>query len=531
MPLSRELELLAEQLKSPDRMVRMRALVLMVNKGDTSLEPLLSKLAAKDESPEIRYYAKKAINMLATRTAPAQAPGEPKAYVRPAALEGPAPAAPAKPTPDDVRRMILLGDVRQKVMGLKLACELDLKAVSPDIGEMLRKETDPVALSAAAIAAGRLGGPSHSRKLVDLLEHADPRVRANAVDGLEATGDGAVFPYLIRCLRDEDNRCRANAARALRSYGPVNQKETLRLMLESDEVWMQDSAVYVLGFLSDPGAFALFNIALRSPHKVVREQVRLSLSRLKEKGNERAGDLLARLGGERQGRSEEELFERLSKVTADIKLPTLAPPAEPPPPPAEAAEAPAPPVAASVAQSEAAPAPEMPAPPPPVADIGSPEEPPELPEPHKESKTSQFFRPAPKRQVRRKSAEDALAALSAVQQAEVADLDFLVKDELRQDRAYTRLTDAFSDAPLDREELVLTRSQRAALALLNLGDVKDEGDGEPLPQQREEHRMEQARERLAENLKDLRGASSLAEAISDKLAREDSIFERLKALG
>ena len=311
--MSIPLETVVAHLRSPDMALRRKALVALVRSGDPRALPFLDKLASEDPEAEIRYYARKGImhlrGVLAEKgQAPGRAPRERVNFrqVNPEAL------SKALEAPEEGTRL----------KAIRIVLDYDAKELLPRLLARLGAESSHLVLSSLAFAAGKLGRAEHARHLLPLLQHEDPRVRANAIEALDALGDNSVFVHLVPFLRDPDNRCRANAVLALRKYGKVNVFRTLEAMLRSDEVWMQDSATYCLGQMGASNeVFGLLELAGASEFAVVRRQARGVLGTLASRGVDRAAELLRRQEADearaetRSENPEGELFDRLAALS------------------------------------------------------------------------------------------------------------------------------------------------------------------------------------------------------------------------
>ncbi len=397
------------------------------------------------------------------------------------------------------RQALASAEPSQRMRAVKAALEQSVPETVPELASLLDSETHPAVLAACAVAVGKLGGAAHGRRLLTLLRHPEPHVRAGAISGLEATGVAAFLPQFIALLSDGDDRCRAAAARAVRSHGAASQRVAARLMLEKGDAAMQVAAAAFLGLLPDPAVLPLVQLALASPHQVVRDRARVSLQRLNEKGVPRAAELLARLGGQRQARSEKDLLERLAQArlveTAPSPVDAQASPgiSSDAVPESASAEVAGP----SPAGSEGAPAP-MPSP------VLAP-------------------------MARRKSEEEALAALSEAAGTPVLDLDFLARQELRESAARDRLAELSGVRPQSGEGTE-SAAGRAARLLENLRDLTAGSEPGMLPQQREREQMAAVRDRLEQSIAGLAGARTAAEAHVERLSREEAMLARLRAL-
>lgn len=306
-------------LDAPDPNVRVRAVVFLAKSQDRRAVAFLEKAASEDESPQVRYYARKGIAHLMAVTA------------GPATGAAPKPAAPA-PGPDitalapaQVEQNLASADQWTRLQTVRAIERFAAREYVPLLIRRLGVEDNRQVLSALLLAAGKVGGEEGGAAILPFLKHEDARVRANAIEAVDALGDEAFLVHLIPFLRDPDNRCRANAVLALRRYGRVNVFKTLEDMLRAPEVWMQDSATFVLGRMgSGPKVFELLQTALESDFLVVRSQARGVLERMAERGVERAASLLERLGEKEQGNPEEQLFERLERLSAGAEAASAA---------------------------------------------------------------------------------------------------------------------------------------------------------------------------------------------------------------
>lgn len=397
------------------------------------------------------------------------------------------------------RQALASADPSQRMRAVKAALERSVPETVPELAALLDSETHPAVLAACAVAVGKLGGAAHGRRLLPLLRHAEPHVRAGAIAGLEATGVAAFLPQFIALLADGDDHCRAAAARAVRAHGPANQRVAARLMLEKGDAAMQVSAAAFLGLVPDPAVLPIVQLALASPHQVVRDRARVSLQRLNEKGVPGAAELLARVGGQRQARSEKDLLERLAQARLVETAPSTAG--------TQASSG-----VTSAAAPESTPA-EVPGPSP-AASVAVP---------------APIPSPVPVPMARRKSEEEALAAISEAAGSPVDDLDFLARRELRESAARDRLAGLSGVRP-QAAESTEGAAGRAARLLENLRGLTAGPEPGMLPQQREREQMAAIRDRLERSTAGLAGARTAAEAHVERVSREDAMLARLRAL-
>ncbi len=299
---------LLEYLEKGSEPERMKAVAVLAKSCDRRAIPYLEQAATHDPSASVRYYARKGIQYILSRTR--SAVGGASAAGRSAEEEAPF-------DPEKALLCLSSPDQWERLKGIRQIMRAGAGEFVDDLVALLKVENNVQVTAALVMAIGKLGDESVTRDLIPFLKHEDPRVRANTIEALDMIGDDSAFVYLIPYLRDEDNRCRANAVLALRRYGRVNVYRTIESMLESDEVWMQDSATYALGRLGNAAeVLRLLEKALSSRYSVVRNQARKVLQRLVARGNERAERLLEKYGSAEEADSEEELFDNVDEIAA-----------------------------------------------------------------------------------------------------------------------------------------------------------------------------------------------------------------------
>lgn len=134
-------------------------------------------------------------------------------------------------------------------------------------------------------------GQLHSEKsfplVLDSIQHADPRVRANAVEALTnfpLRPEDAVR-YFDPGLRDSNNRVRANAIVALYSFDPNRAVVELKTMLSSRKKSERSSALWVVGEIQDLACIDAFTVLLNTEQD--REILQTGLDALKKFRNPR----------------------------------------------------------------------------------------------------------------------------------------------------------------------------------------------------------------------------------------------------
>jgi HEAT repeat protein len=132
---------------------------------------------------------------------------------------------------------------------------------------------EPRVAAMAVRLVGRLGDP----RLKDLLEaatqHADARVRANAVESMEELHIADRSQRVLAMLNSRHSRERANAIKAIGSFNFDTAKECLTRMLTDSSPLHRMSALWVVGQLNLIEVLRqVSNIARRDPNLRVRSR-------------------------------------------------------------------------------------------------------------------------------------------------------------------------------------------------------------------------------------------------------------------
>ncbi|MBI3894185.1 MAG: HEAT repeat domain-containing protein [Candidatus Wallbacteria bacterium] len=161
-----------------------------------------------------------------------------------------------------------------------------------------QKEPEPVVRAALVNAMGRLAGPSDVLYLTECLRDQEPRVQANAIEGIMASagaGGPDVIPHIRPFIASTNNRLKANAVLALWQQGEVAIVRELEKMLDPANSRQCFSAIYVVGEIGK-----LLRFLASGPRKPLLLAALKSVSQLLDKGPN-TDDALRKLG--RGGRS------------------------------------------------------------------------------------------------------------------------------------------------------------------------------------------------------------------------------------
>ncbi|RKY02769.1 hypothetical protein DRP77_07365 [Candidatus Poribacteria bacterium] len=149
----------------------------------------------------------------------------------------------------DIARLARSFDRERSIKMLDILVEIaDNANVAPLLVGLLSSE-DKMVRSKAALVLGKLSDNLHFFQ--NALNDPDPRVRANAIEGLWGVKNPKAREIFLRALEDENNRVRANAAKGLYEMGDPKGLETLKEMLNDHDEMMRASAAWVLGEVGD----------------------------------------------------------------------------------------------------------------------------------------------------------------------------------------------------------------------------------------------------------------------------------------
>lgn len=237
LPRRVEVETALFDLTSSDPGIRCDSLKILGFLKESSTLPMV-RAALSDRETSVRYQARKTLSDIESgvRTFLRSIPDENSS-------EG-----PEFDTLDSFRNALTSGDPTSRLgaidRSMKAARNFGRKTVSDILTKRLESEDSEFVLPFLVRQAGVLGGAEAAPAVLKFLGHPLPRVRANAVEGIDASRAPAALKELISLLRDGDNRVQANAALALYHHHQAQAMETLEEMLYSRDGWMKDSAIF-----------------------------------------------------------------------------------------------------------------------------------------------------------------------------------------------------------------------------------------------------------------------------------------------
>lgn len=246
--MEKNIKRLLKDLANPDGDLRalsaMTLLKIEIIDAETRDEVLKELMkATKDKNISVRFFLRKAIAKLrADRD-----------------QEGTPPAAP----PID---QALASEDFEERMGAVMRINREGKTEYKDrLIEMLKHEHHDFVKAALLSCLPKFVDKSQAELFSPFLGDADNRVRANAIDALEAIKAETTIPLLFPLLEDTDNRIRASAAKALSSFGEEKVFTVLKKMLQSQEEWMKMSAIHALSHITSGESIKLLLDAAKNP--------------------------------------------------------------------------------------------------------------------------------------------------------------------------------------------------------------------------------------------------------------------------
>lgn len=280
------------------RAEKQKQILTLVKRGTKSVMPILRLISSEDTDVQIRYLARKAMFHLKQRLGSEQEATDQTDFAKLKTLI-------TDSNPDKVAKAI----------------EVSLRRYPTELLSFLRGKLttfqDPFTLSSVAIAFGRIGDQQDFNWIVSLLEHADSRVRASAVEALGCLGLKEGTPYLLKNLADNDNRIRANAIRALRLQDRKLVFESLSEMVFSKEVWMRNSAAFAIGEYRNDEVLDLLATLLQDSVESVRKMAFKALEKLSEKGVVKAHILKEHLSELKKSESINDFMSLVNTVAED----------------------------------------------------------------------------------------------------------------------------------------------------------------------------------------------------------------------
>ena len=295
------------ELENPLETTRARAVINLVRYNHEKAIPHLERTANKDESPQVRYLARKGLKLLRDRALSADQ-GQGKTEFLAANIE------------EFVSTLVTSTDADDRRHGFKLAAHLNNPDLYPLLAEAYEQEDTPFLKPMMVHVMAMIGGEKARRHVEMALGSPEHRLRAGAVEAAALLQDKKLMNKVIPLLQDDDHRVAANAALALKDYGSIRVMEALESMLTSDDINRRDSAVFALSEMRDDMALPLLVRASHDPSKSVRIKAEKGLENLAAEGSVPAVEILERIRKE----DSEGLTDYFTLAVADTTTSYLA---------------------------------------------------------------------------------------------------------------------------------------------------------------------------------------------------------------
>ncbi|MEZ7890614.1 MAG: HEAT repeat domain-containing protein [Candidatus Wallbacteria bacterium] len=237
-------------LSSPFENDRIKVIYFIVKNKLTDYSPLLKKIAASDESLNVRYYAKKAFSYFEELSAEKAREENINSDLEKQQSQKKAIA----------EKIMKLGDsekVEERIIAIKAALKYKIDELLEFIMRRLLIESDETVVATLIKALGSTGEPKCTDIIIKYLSNKDYRIIANAIEALGMLGDKKAFPYVISLLNNKDNRITANIIDYMKHYDMKMSLALLEEMINFPSDAMADSAVFVLSNFNTPKAVPL----------------------------------------------------------------------------------------------------------------------------------------------------------------------------------------------------------------------------------------------------------------------------------
>ena len=276
-----------QSLLSPDRNIRRKAIIGLVDTGNLRAIPVLEKIAAEDSDAELQFLAKKGLSLIKAKleftsflSDGSKSEDETKSGADLSALE----------------KHLLDSDENKRARVVKAAVATRDARILDVLTKHLEQEESSKVRGLILLALGILGNRSHLPTLTQGIKDKDPTMRKAAVEALGSMNKPFAFPFLVEALNDKEATVRNAAFTLLRRLGKLNIIKLLKTMLESPKDWMKSSALRACGRFNSSEVVELLEAqAQETQSQGARKLTLRALKMLSRAGNDRASLLLEEL--------------------------------------------------------------------------------------------------------------------------------------------------------------------------------------------------------------------------------------------
>jgi HEAT repeat protein len=234
---------------------------------------------------------------------------------------------PPKVTIKNIDRLLANSSDTVRIFAVQEGAQrLDPEIAMAKLGERLPIEKSRRVLATLVKWIGILASSGDLEVILPYLEHSDPRVRANTLEGLYSCLSPSLFPYAMKMAKDKVPRVRAMAARIIARHDVMEAGKIVKELVfgkREDEI---GAALHVIDVLNETIVVELLEHALIHSNDLTKTRV-LSVLRRVESRMPLASQLCHRY--ERGSFSEyesvhiEEQLERLDSSDNEVRLNAL----------------------------------------------------------------------------------------------------------------------------------------------------------------------------------------------------------------
>jgi len=191
---------------------------------------------------------------------------------------------PPKVTPRNLDALLGAPSPRVRIFAVQESSQrMPADVVLPRLLARLPDETDPYVLATLTKWVGVVGGKACLDQLEPFLRHADDRVRANTLEGLQGRRAERIRSMAAACVDDPSPRVRAHAARILAQFDGREAFAILRDMVLAESEAGVASALHAVERLDEHQALEILELALLRGGPVVTTRVSTILAGLEDR--------------------------------------------------------------------------------------------------------------------------------------------------------------------------------------------------------------------------------------------------------
>lgn len=166
-------------------------------------------------------------------------------------------------------------DFQSKISAIKVLDNLNNGNFVEIVAANLKTESNSFLISAYVKYLGKFGKDQYYESLIGYLDHEDPRVVSNCIEGLNYSRNKAVIQIMKKYIKDRHHRISSNAALVLWNMGDVDiVKAYLGNAVNSKKLWKRKSALHILEKLNDPVLADYVTVMDKDKNPEIRERIR-----------------------------------------------------------------------------------------------------------------------------------------------------------------------------------------------------------------------------------------------------------------